>query len=118
VTFAYSKGRSSSDQRDPDLHNSKRRKVQGSKRINCPFKVKARLCEGGQWQLELACGDHNHGPHLAHTADPANRLATQPPEGLKEIDKLRRGGISPADILSALRVDRPDISLSLEISTI
>jgi hypothetical protein len=111
VTFACSKGRSSNDQRDPDFHDSKRRKVQGSKRINCPFKVKARRCEGGQWQLEVACGDHNHGPQLAPTADPANRLAAQPPEVLREINKLRRGGNSPADILSTLRVDRPDISL-------
>jgi hypothetical protein len=61
--------------------------------------------------LELVCGDHNHGPHLAPTADPANRLAAQPPEVLREIDKLRKGGNSPADILSTLRVDRPDISL-------
>lgn len=111
VTFACNKSRSSGNQQDPNLHDSKRRKVQGSKRVNCPFKVKARRYEEGQWQLELVCGDHNHGPHLAPTADPANRLAAQPPEVLREIDKLRKGGNSPADILSTLRVDRPDISL-------
>jgi hypothetical protein len=61
--------------------------------------------------LELVCRDHNHRPHLAPIANPANRLIAQPPEVLREIDKLRKGGNSPADILSTLRVDRPDISL-------
>ena len=114
VTFAYNKGRNPIDERDPNLHESKRRKFQGSKKINCLFKVKARRCEGEgtiQWQLELTYGDHNHRPHLASTADPANRLVAQPPEVLREINRLRKGGNSPADILSTLRVDRPDISL-------
>jgi hypothetical protein len=97
MTFACSKGRSSNNQQDPDLHDSKRQKVQGSKRINCPFKVKARRCDRGQWQLEVACGDHNHRPQLAPIANPANRLVAQPPEVLREINKLRRGGCQGLD---------------------
>ena len=41
VTFAYNKGRNLINKRDPNLHESKRRKFQGSKKINCLFKVKA-----------------------------------------------------------------------------
>jgi hypothetical protein len=114
VTFACNKGRNPIDKRDPNLHESKRRKFQGSKKINCLFKVKARRYKGEgtiQWQLELTCGDYNHGPHLASIADPANRLVAQPPEVLREINRLRKGGNSPANILSTLRVDRPNISL-------
>jgi hypothetical protein len=83
-------------------------------KINCLFKVKVRHYKGEgtiQWQLEIACGDHNYRPHLASTANPANRLIAQLLEVLTEINRQRKGGNSPAEILSTLRVNRPNIPL-------
>lgn len=95
LTYACHKSRPPKNTLNLDLHPSKRRKVKGSKKENCPFKVKAHLQPDSQWTLEIKWGEHNHGP-----IDPAltPRPRKQPSD---KIDWMRRKGQSPAIRLSA-----------------
>jgi hypothetical protein len=96
------------------VDKSKQRKKTGSKRTQCPFRVKAvRLDdEGNEWRLDVLKEEHNHEPHMAGTADAVNRLARQPQSIFDEIDRLNLAGVSTAKILASLKLANPDINLT------
>ena len=61
------------------VHESKRRKRQGSKKTQCPFRIKAvRMNDTATiWRLQIVESGHNHPPHIRPTADPVNRIKAQ-----------------------------------------
>lgn len=100
-------------EKESDVHQSKKRKVQGTKKTKCPYRVKAiRLNDDGtRWGLRVIDRKtmHNHLAHLKATADANNRMRLQPPEVLKEIESM--GKIKVADVISTLKKRYPDIHL-------
>ena len=118
VLFTCTKARKPAIQNDDELsestsHDSKRRKKLGSKKVQCPFKVKAvRISDdGSSWRLKVKCGNHNHDPHIAPTADPMHRVRAQSPSVLEDIERMNRGGASTSTILATLRNKNPDLTL-------
>jgi hypothetical protein len=113
ILFARDRaGKHQSKGKDPAVHESKQRKRTGSKKCGCLMKVELRLDYlSSQWMLYILEGAHNHGPSTAATAHPVHRTAALTPDIRAEILRLSQSGLSPTQILTALRVSNPQTPL-------
>lgn len=81
--------------------NALSHKVSGTKKCECPFRLRGRLLKNGGWKVNVMCGTHNHqviktvmGPAYAgRLTDEAKSL----------IDEMTKNMEKPRDILMALK---------------
>ena len=57
-----------------------------------------------KWILQVLEAVHNHGPSAAITAHPTHRITALTPNTRAEITRLSQAGVSPGQILTALRL--------------
>jgi hypothetical protein len=98
--------------KNPNLDSSKQRKATGSKKCGCLMKVILQLDQtSSTWSVMVPEPAHNHGPSAAVTAHPAHRIAAISLDTHASISSLSRAGLSPGQILTALRESDPTVAL-------
>jgi hypothetical protein len=97
VYYGCAKGGKYRDRKDPDTHESKRRKNTSTMKTDCRFSVVAKKCPDGEsgWKIEVQNNDHNHGPMAAASALPQHRVAVLKPEERAVIRDMSALGHSP-----------------------
>jgi hypothetical protein len=74
ITYECDRSGKPRDQKNKNLHITKRRQS-GSRRIDCPFKMKLREDRStGLWTAEYVIEEHNHEASDDASAHPANRI--------------------------------------------
>ncbi|KNE94806.1 hypothetical protein PSTG_11817 [Puccinia striiformis f. sp. tritici PST-78] len=80
-------------------------------KVECPFLLygatsTSQKVTNKSWRLEIRHGDHNHEPSPVASAHAAHRLLQ--PGQLKEVGRLRKSNLKPAQILLQLRTADPN----------
>ncbi|XP_078162917.1 PKS-NRPS hybrid synthetase cheA-like [Carex rostrata] len=78
-----------------------REKTTGTRRINCPFKIKGKKTDEGIWIIEIRNLSHNHEASADISDYHSLRQLSQ--EDIKKVDHMTRSRIPSRQILSSLR---------------
>jgi hypothetical protein len=122
IKYSCNKSKAYTDQKDPDLHESKRRKGTGTKKTNCPYLLRARRIIEGQdeekedfsvskWSLTEEVAYHNHNAHISTLADAYIRQKTVASTQRALIESMLRSGTTTRSILNTLAHQHPNISI-------
>jgi hypothetical protein len=112
VVYACSKSGKYRDRKDPNTHESKRRKNTSTIKTDCPFRVVVKKCvDQIGWEIKIQVNNHNHKPVQALSALPEHRIAAIKPEEQSIIRDIASLGHSPAQILNAIRQGNPTSTL-------
>jgi FAR1 DNA-binding domain len=93
--------------KDPEVHESKRRRNTSTTKTGCKFMVEARK-EAEGWKTKVLINEHNHGPVAALSALPQYRIAAMTPEERLHVKTMHTLGYSPGQILNTLRHGNPE----------
>jgi hypothetical protein len=104
-------GRYKSKGRDRNIESAKRRKNSGSIKTGCPFRIVAHRTSGGQWQVQVHNGDHNHGAASAITASTKHRRIALAPEAQSDICIMIAMGTKASLILQAVQLKHGQVVL-------
>jgi hypothetical protein len=97
--------------RNSKVEPSKRRKHSGSIKTRCPFRVVAHRTLGGQWQVQVCNGGHNHGATSATTTSTKHRRIALAPEARSDICVMVAMGNKASLILQAVQLKHRDVVL-------
>jgi hypothetical protein len=112
VVYKCSKGGKYRDQRNPDMHETKRRKNTSTTKTNCPFRVVAKkLIDNPGWKVEVDNEKHNHLAISELSALPQHRIASMTLEERAKVKELASLNNTPTQILDSLRAGNPGTHL-------
>jgi hypothetical protein len=114
------------DNKDPNVHETKRRKNTGSKKCGCKFRVEIKLdkklsiaADSQVWRVKDMGNEHNHGRSSALSAHPQYRLGQCLSETRASIIAAAQAGQSNAEIMATLQQIDPTFNLiSKDISNL
>lgn len=105
VTLQCDRGGSYRDIRCPG--EKRKKKSNGSRLINCPFRIVGIKRSDGNWVLKAKDLTHNHEPSTDVSRHPSFRRL--PPDHIQSVKDMTLSGIPPREILSSLRQRIPNL---------
>ena len=85
----------------PSIRTRPRHRISSSSKTGCLFKTIVRRLKTGDWQVQVANGEHNHEPFTHKAAHPQGRYLTEP--NRQSVLSLTRAGVKPSHIIALLR---------------
>lgn len=79
----------------------KGRRSKGTKKCNCPFKLRGLSCAGDKWKVEVTCGLHNHP--LGETTSGHSYAGRLKDDEQKIVEDLIKSGVKPKEVLTTLK---------------
>jgi hypothetical protein len=110
TAYGCAKGGKYRDTRNPETHESKRRKNTSSMKTDCRWSVHAKKCHDG-WIIAVQNNNHNHGRIAASSALPQHRIAALQLDERAVVRDMSALGHSPTQILDAIRQSNPESNL-------
>ena len=110
IYYACAKGGKYRDTKNPETHESRRRKNTSTMKTDCRFSIVAKKCPEG-WKVEVQDNNHNHGPIAVLSALPQHRIAALQSQERLLIRDMSTLGHSPTQILDAIRKGNPNSNL-------
>lgn len=95
------------------VNEMNRRRNTGSRKTDCKMKLAVvRNRSDRSWKVSIIQGEHNHARSADAAAHPTHRLAAIPAETAAQIDTFAKAGLSNAQIVSTLRQESNDVTLT------
>ncbi|KAG5529294.1 hypothetical protein RHGRI_029855 [Rhododendron griersonianum] len=85
---------------------NERKKISGSRLINCPFELWGKKKGVECWKVEIKNASHNHEPSSDMSGHPYCRRFSN--EEVLSIKRMTMAGIPPREILTSLRLSNPN----------
>ncbi|KAF7147655.1 hypothetical protein RHSIM_Rhsim03G0114700 [Rhododendron simsii] len=85
---------------------NERKKISGSRLINCPFELWGKKKGSECWKVEIKNASHNHEPSKDMSGHPYCRRFSN--EEILSIKRMTTAGIPPRQILTSLRQSNPN----------
>jgi hypothetical protein len=98
--------------KNPETHESKRRKNTSTRKTECPWQVVAKNNISGGCKVEVVENNHNHESVTALSALPQHRIASMALSEKDRVKEMQSLGYPPSQILRTIRSEDKDSLLT------
>jgi transcription factor AFT len=94
--------------KNPETHESKRRKNTSTMKTGCPWQAVAKNSVSGGCKVEVVENNHNHEPVAALSALPQHRIASTTSSEKARVKEMQSLGYPPSQILCTIFSENKD----------